>query len=299
VPAAVIDLRSLEVFFWVVKLGGFGRAAERLHMTQPAVSARISQIESRFGVRLLERAPNRAAAPTPKGMELYACAERMLALRSEVEARLSGGARQTEIVRIGIAETLVHTLLGKLIRRLHDLFPGITPEVTVDISPNLQAMLLKGEADVTLLLGPVSDPRVRNVLLCDHEMAWVASPSLALPDGSLGLPDLARWPILSYARGTLPHAQLEALFCRPELPTVRIFASSSLASIISMALDGIGIGVVPHTVAQAELRAGRLRLLRTEHALPPLRFTASVMATSASGLPSAIADLAAQVAAGS
>jgi DNA-binding transcriptional LysR family regulator len=44
----MVDLRSLEVFFWVVKLGGFGRAAERLHMTQPAVSGRISQIEAHF-----------------------------------------------------------------------------------------------------------------------------------------------------------------------------------------------------------------------------------------------------------
>jgi DNA-binding transcriptional LysR family regulator len=53
--SATVDLRSLEVFFWVVKLGGFGRAAERLRMTQPAVSGRISQIEARFGVRLLDR----------------------------------------------------------------------------------------------------------------------------------------------------------------------------------------------------------------------------------------------------
>ncbi|HEX3573968.1 MAG TPA: LysR family transcriptional regulator [Rhodopila sp.] len=302
----MVDLRSLEVFFWVVKLGGFGRAAERLHMTQPAVSARISQIEARFAARLLDRAPNRAAVPTPKGMELYAYAERMLSLQAELEARLSGGASQSGIARIGIAETLVHTMLGNVIRRLHQRHPGITPEITVEISPTLQTMLLAGEIDVAMMLGPVNDPRVRNVLLGDYEMAWVASPALPIGEAMLGAAtpgkatlgpaELARWPLLSYSRGTLPHTQLSALFSRPELPAVRIFSSSSLASVISMAVDGIGIGVVPLAVVQTELTAERLRLLNVEHALPPLRFTASSLATAMTGLAATIADVAGQVA---
>lgn len=292
----MVDLRSLEVFFWVVKLGGFGRAAERLHMTQPAVSGRISQIEARFGVRLLDRNANRPAVPTPKGMELYAYAERMLALRSELEATLAGGNNLCGIVRIGAAETLVHTLLNLFIQRLHHLHPGITPEITVDISPSLQTMLLTGELDVAMLLGPVNEPRVRNVLLCDYAMAWVASPALPIPDITLGLAELARWPILSYARGTLPHVQLSALFSRPDLPPARIFASSSLASIVCMAVDGIGIGVVPQVVAQSDLAAGRLRLLTVQPLLPPLRFTASTLATSVSSLAATVADVARQVA---
>jgi len=297
----MVDLRSLEVFFWVVKLGGFGRAAERLHMTQPAVSARLSQIEARFAARLLDRAPNRAAIPTPKGMELYAYAERMLSLQSELEARLSGGASQSGIARIGIAETLVHTMLGNVIRRLHQRHPGITPEITVEISPTLQTMLLAGEIDVAMMLGPVNDPRVRNVLLGDYEMAWVASPALPIRDATLGgaplgLAELARWPMLSYSRGTLPHTQLSALFSRPELPAVRIFSSSSLASVISMAVDGIGIGVVPLAVVRTELTAGRLKLLKVEHPLPPLRFTASSLATAMTGLAATIADVAGQIA---
>jgi DNA-binding transcriptional LysR family regulator len=292
----MVDLRSLEVFFWVVKLGGFGRAAERLHMTQPAVSGRISQIEAHFAVRLLDRAANRAAVPTAKGMELYAYAERMLSLRSELETALSDGGNPSGITRIGVSETLVHTLLGRFIQRLHQLYPGITPEITVDISPTLQTMLLTGELDVALLLGPVNDPRVRSVVLGDYEMVWVASPALKLGAGTLDLIDLVRWPILSYARGTAPHARLSALFFRPDLPAVRIFASSSLASILRMAVDGIGIGVVPHAVVQDELAAGQLVLLAVDHALPPLRFTATYLETAVAGLAATVADVAGHVA---
>ena len=292
----MIDLRSLEVFYWVVKLGGFGRAAERLHMTQPAVSGRISQMEARFNVRLLDRSSRRALAPTPKGLELHAYAERMLSLRSEMVARLTEAASLSGTLRLGAAETLVHTLLGPVLRRLHQLHPRVTPEITVDISPNLQSALLAGELDVALLLGPVNEPRVSNEALRDYELAWVASPGLALAAGRLGLAELARWPILSYARGTLPHAQLAQLFSRTDLPPARIFASSSLASILHMAVDGIGIGVLPRIMVDRDLADQRLLLLDVEPALPPLRFTASYLGTPGSGLAEAVARLARQVA---
>lgn len=294
----MVDLRSLEVFFWVVKLGGFGRAAERLHMTQPAVSGRISQIEARFNVRLLDRSSHKAPVPTSKGLELYAYAERMLSLRSELVSRLADSAGLSGVVRLGTAETLVHTLLGSLVRQLHELHPRVTPEITVDISPNLQSSLLAGELDVALLLGPLNEPRMRNVMLCDYALAWVASPEIGIGTGRLELPELAGWPILSYARGTQPHTQIAGLFSRPDLPPVRIFANSSLASIVRMAVDGIGIGIVPRAVAERELTEGSLRLLTVEPKLPPLRFTASYIATPGSGLAQTVAELAGQIAHG-
>ncbi len=289
------DLRSLEVFYWVVHLGGFGRAAERLHMTQPAVSGRIGQLEAAFGVRLLDRS-TRTLAATPKGVELYGYAERMLALRSEMMDRLTDPADLSGTVRLGTAETLVHTLLGPLLRELYQQHPRLTPEVTVDISPNLEEALLGGELDVVLLLGPSTDPRVRSLPLQDYELSWVACPGLPVAEGCLSLAELARWPILSYARGTLPHAQLARLFARPGLPPTRIFSNSSLASIVRMAVDGIGIGTLPLAVIGRELAEGQLRLLRVEPVLAPLRFTASILVSSDAGPAQAVAELASRVA---
>ena len=291
----MIDLRSLEVFFWVVKLGGFGRAAERLHMTQPAVSGRISQIEARFQIRLLDRSSHRAPVPTAKGLELYSYAERMLALRGELVAKLQASTDLSGTIRIGAAETLVHTLMGSLIHRLHALHPNVTPEITVDITPNLRIGLLSGELDVALLMGPLNEPNMRNVALCDYELCWVASPALALPEGRLGLAELARHPILSYARGTQPHAQLATLFRRATTPA-RIFANSSLASILRMAVDGIGIGILPLALVARDIAEGRLLLLDAEPKMPPLRFTASYVATPASGLAEVVAEMAGELA---
>ena len=291
----MIDLRSLEVFFWVVKLGGFGRAGERLHRTQPAVSARIAQIEARCGFRLLNRNGQRAPAPTPKGMELYDYAERILTLHAEMMAGLTGPAELAGMLRLGVVETVVQTSLGTLLRELHRLNPRVTPEIMVETSPGLRAALLAGELDLALMLGPVADPRVRNLPLRDFALAWVAGRDLGVGDGPVDLAELAAWPRRAYARGPLPHAPLAELLSRPDLPSPRLFANSSLATIVRMAVDGIGIGVVPRAAVELEIADGRLRLLDVAAELPPLHLTASYLADPEDNLAEAVAQLAARV----
>ncbi len=296
----MVDLRSLEVFFWVVKLGGFGRAAGRLRITQPGISQRISQIEARHNVKLLDRSSHKAVVLTAKGMEVYSYAERLLALHSEMMGCLSTPVALSGTVRIGVSETLVHTMLGDLVGCLHARHPLVTPEIVVDTSPNLQASLLSGKLDVALLLGPVNEPGARNVPMRDYELAWVAKPDLPLSDpvsgtGTLTLADLARWPILSYARGTQPHAAIADLFRRPDLPPSRIFASTSVASILRMALDGIGVGILPLAVVAGDIAAGRLAQLKVERTLAPLRYTASYLAMPGSGVAQSVAEMAARL----
>ena len=291
----VIDPRSLEVFYWTVQLGGFRRAAEKLHTTQPAVSARIAGLEAACGVRLLDRDRRRRVTPTPRGAELLHYAGRMMALQAEMLAALTDPASLRGTVRLGTSETVVHTWLTRLIRALHDAYPHVALDVSVDISTNLRAGLLGGELDVALLLGPVAAPGVRDLPLCEYPLAWVARPDMAV---GATLAELAAWPILTYARGTGPHEQLMALFAQrmPGQPRPRVFANSSVSSIVRMALDGIGVGLIAPAAIPRELAAGELRVLDGAPALPPLVFTASFADTPGSGLAAAVARMAQEVA---
>lgn len=63
------DFKALETFLWVVNLGSFRGAAQKLHTTQPAISQRIAQLEHEVGVRLLQR-DRRIASPTPAGRQM-------------------------------------------------------------------------------------------------------------------------------------------------------------------------------------------------------------------------------------
>ena len=292
----MIELRTLETFYWVARLGGFRRAAEKLNTTQPAVSARIAQLEQAFNTRLIDR-DKRHSALTPKGLELFAYAERMLALRTEMVMAVTEAGSLRGTVRLGVAETLVHTWLARLVKRLHERYPAITLEISVDVSANLRDALLAGELDVTLLLGPVGAPKITNLPLCRYPMAWIASPDLAVAAGRLTLVDLAAWPIITYARTTRPYREVTELFARVEIPRPRFFANSSLASIVRMTLDGIGISAIPPAVIAEELSAGRLRVLDVDTALPPLAFTASYVDQPDNALAAIVANLAESIAA--
>lgn len=296
-----IDLRSLEVFFWVVKLGGFSRAAEKLHMTQPAVSTRINQLEARLSAQLIDRSKHghRGLSPTNRGLELFDYAERMLALQAEFLTRMAESDKLSGMVRLGTSETLVHTMLSALIRRIHEEHPAVTLDITVDISPQLQTALLEGELDIALLLGPVNAPGVHNIPLPSYRQVWVTSRDLPIPSKGLSLADLAGWPLLSYGRKTMHHLQVSELFSRAGLPPVRIFTSSSASCIIRMAMDGIGVGLLPYKVVEEAVRQKQLRILDVRPAPPPLQFTASYISAPARTSAQVVAELARAVELGS
>jgi DNA-binding transcriptional LysR family regulator len=295
----MLDFRSLEVFYWVARLGGFRRAAERLNTTQPAISARIAQMEAEFGVRLLER-DRRQTRLTAKGTELLALAEKALAIRSEIVSRMTDPGLMGGRVRLGVSETIVHTWLSVLMRRLHAEYPQMGLEITVDISSNLRDALVGGQIDLALVLGPLSAPQVKNLPLCDYPLAWVASPDL--PVGRDGAPvtlaDIAHWPIITYGRATRPYIEIIELFNRSDLPPIQIHGNSSLSSIVRMTLDGIGISAIPPQVIGTELADGRLRILNCDTRLRDLVYTASYLGTPDNVLPGIVAEHARAVAEG-
>ena len=291
----MIDFRALETFYWVAELGSFRRTAEKLHTTQPAISARIAQLEEELATKLIERSRPRVGL-TPKGIEVLGYAKRLLALRRELMTVVEEKVRVRGALRLGVSETIVHTWLSELLRRLHREYPLVSPEVVVDISPNLRDSLLRGELDLAFLLGPISAPRVQNIRLCEYPLAWVASPELKIPRRKLSLSEVVRWPIITYARGTRPHAELVERFDRARCGQARIFANSSLASIVRMTLDGVGIGVLPVAAVRSWLDRGDLRRVSVGVKLSSLVFCAAYLDQLDFLLPSIVAEMAKQAA---
>lgn len=288
--------RSLEVFAWTARLGGFRAAAERLHTTQPAVSQRIAALEHELGVRLFDRAA-RGATPTAQGRALLGYAERMLALRDEMVAAVGSPGALSGRLRVGVSETIVHTWLSRLVERAHATHPNVALDIEVDVSPRLRAGLLGATLDLAFLLGPVDEAGVEDVPLCRYPLAFAASPALDLPPEPVPVAALLARPIITYARSTKPTRALAAALSVPGLPPPRLFGNSSLATIVRMTLDGIGVSVIPPAVVARELADGSLRLVRAEVDPPDLRYTASFPTGPADGLARRVAALAVEVAA--
>jgi DNA-binding transcriptional LysR family regulator len=290
----MIDFKALETLVWVATLKSFNRAAVKLHTTQPAVSQRIAQLEADIGHRLLER-EKRTVVPTEAGRRVIDYAERLLKLRSEMLHAVADKAAIRGTLRLGVAETIVHTWLSRFVERMAKAYPGLMLEIEVDITPNLRDRLLTQELDLVFVLGAFAVAQLHNLPLCNYRLAFLAGPGLTLPQ-PVGLDVLATHPIMTFSRNTRPYQLMRELFSAPNLPPVRIHASSSMATILRMAEDGLGIAAVPEAIAGLELASGRLRTLQTDVSLPELDFFASWRVTPEAGTVEAVATIAAEVA---
>src|ERR1700675_2378139 len=173
------DFKAIETFMWVVAPGSFRSAAQKLNPPQPAISQRIAQLEREVGVRLLQR-DRRMVLPTPSGRQLMVYAEKLIGLRSEMMAEVGDRSATRGVMRLGVAETIVHTWLPRLIKSVNTAYPNLSLEIEVDITPNLSARLLAQEIELAFVLGPLSISSVRNRPLCDYPIGFLASPALGL-----------------------------------------------------------------------------------------------------------------------
>ena len=291
------DFKALETFLWVVTLGSFRGAAQKLNTTQPAISQRIAQLEREFGVKLLQR-ERPMATPTPNGRQLMVYAEKLIGLRAEMMTAIGDRSAMRGVLRLGVAETIVHTWLPRLIERVNATYPNLSLEIEVDITPNLRARLLAQEIELAFVLGSLAASTVRNRVLCDYQAGFLASPSLRLGRRKLSVEEMAKFPIITFARKTQPYESVRALFNRPNLPPIRLHASASLATVIHMAIEGLGIAVIPTAIVETQLRDGRLRKLSTDLVLPPLTFWASWLDSPDTVAIETVAALASEIASG-
>ncbi|MEN4966776.1 LysR family transcriptional regulator [Brucella intermedia] len=269
----MVDFRGLETLVWVASLGSFRKAAEKLSATQPAISHRITQLEDQVGAKLLVR-DGRHAAPTAHGRIMLSYAEKMLALRAEMLSQIRDKSAVRGVVRLGAAESIVQTWLPDFIKKVSEVYPQLSIEIEVDISLNLQAMLLNQEIDIAFLQGAVSAPRACNRLLCEYPIGFIAKSDLKLPK-TVTISDIASYPIITFSRKTQPYEVVKSLFNHSSFSRVKIHASASMATAIKMALDGMGVAVIPIDLVFNEISDGKLKVLECDASIPSLSFFAS------------------------
>jgi DNA-binding transcriptional LysR family regulator len=209
---------------------------------------------------------------TPKGREALVYAKRLLHLRGEMREAFRDPSTVRGIVRVGVSESIVHTWLPTLIRRVAETYPNLRPEIEVDISPNLLDGLVTRELHLALLLEPINDENVRSRRLCEFPVRFIASEEIKFPRKSLALEDIVKHRIITFARHTQPYLELEKMLDSAKLDAT-IWASASLEAVVRLALDGCGVAVIPPDIIakRADTRK-ELRELNTEIKLPNLDY---------------------------
>ncbi|GGE28261.1 LysR family transcriptional regulator [Primorskyibacter flagellatus] len=269
------------------------RAAQSLNVTQPAVSARIKGLEESLGVALFERR-GAGLTLTKRGDMLVRYAEQFETLAEQVTATIIAPEGIERQLRLGVAETVAQSWLPDFVAALHQHFPKVGIEMNVDVSTNLREQLLDREIDLAVLLGPVSEASVANILLPGFEMAWYVAAGVTMPDDPAAL--IGAHPVITYARNTRPHRELkQALFDRVG-PGVQVFTSSSLSACFRMVEAGLGVAALPRALGTDAERRGLLRTFDPGWLPVPLQFTASYVGDPKSHVVETAARLALEVA---
>ncbi|MGB0695426.1 MAG: LysR family transcriptional regulator [Rhodospirillaceae bacterium] len=291
-----MNLKQIETFVWVATLGSFRKAAEKLNSSQPAISSRIDALETLLGVKLFERHAGRFTL-SAKGMELLPYAQKLFLMSVMFKERACEANTLSGVLRLGVSETIVHTWLSEFLKRVHDQYPMVTIELTVDVTSTMRDELVARSLDLSFLMGPISMYSIENAFLCDYELAWICRSDFDLPEGDIPLADLLSKPILTYARNTRPFAEIHALTKKEGIAIPRLFPSTSLSACQRMTEDGLGIGTLPMALIKDALAQGSLRKLETSWSPSSLVFTASYPREPVNPIAEHMAALAVEVAA--
>jgi len=289
-----IPFDQLHTFLTVVRLGGVRKAASGLSLTQPAVTARIKNLEEALCCELFDRTSS-GMRLTKRGELLLAHAERFEYLAEQVERDVASPEGVEGRLRMGVSETIAQCWLPDLIARLHTLYPNLEIEFNVDISINLRTSLLNRELDLAILLGPISDYSVDNVELPGFELAWYAAcdPAQAVIEALE-----FRKPVITYARHTRPFRELKALLFDKVGPDISLFPSSSLSACFRLVEANLGVAALPRLLGQPFVEQQKIREFDPGWVPPPLSFTASFLGEPRSHLVERAAGLAREVALG-
>ena len=251
----MINLRQLQCLVAVSDTLHFRRAAERLNLSQPALSAQITQLENQLGVVLLERS-RRKVLLTPLGREVQTRAKAILRDVAELEEtiRHHGQTPLSGTLRVGVLRTLGPYLLPHILPQMRAHFPDLKLYLREEPRERLLAELALGELDIALIsAAPTSDDHLTVMPLFDEPL-WLILPLGHRLENQNAVHDhqLAGEHLIMLEVGDGIRAPALALCQRSGAAPHPDFHATSLDSLRQMVATGLGTTLLPALYVQAE-----------------------------------------------
>jgi DNA-binding transcriptional LysR family regulator len=282
-----MNLRFVEAFYWVVSLRSVSRAAERMHLTQSAMSSRVAALEQELGTLLLDRRDKQFRV-TAAGQRFFGYAERLLTLQREIKAELGTVQAQPMRLRVGAIESVLHSWLMDWVHGLRAAQPQLALELTVESSPVLLDQLARGTLDIALTALPAGGGLPSRALQ-PMEMVFVGHAQHHRRR-RWSLADLARLELLTFQRGSQPQVALADLLQRAGLEPLRLHTVSSISAIAQLVADGLGVATLPRAVLDRLGERLPLKALACDTTLPPLPLHANWRDDPSSPAPRRLID---------
>lgn len=251
-----MTLRHIKVFLTVYKTQNMTLAAEQLHLTQPAVTRVIKEIENYYGVCLFERL-NRRLYVTESGRRLYAQALHLIDTFESMEKEMRN-LDTFGLLRIGSTIALGSYLLPELIFIFQKQIPQIQVQVTVSNRRTLQKMLLNNQLDIALIEGGVDDSHLHGEAFGGDRLVLITPPyHPLLKKKDVTLLDLLAYPLLLREKNSSVRIFVEQLFAVEGLPPLNPhWESASTQAIVQAVSYGMGISLLPEPLVKRDILLG-------------------------------------------
>ncbi len=264
-PPERIESRQLRYYIAVAEEASYRRAAERLHIAQPALSRHIQALESAMGVRLLERNKHQVKL-TPAGRVALDRAKVLIKYMDDlILAARRAAEGETGTLRIGFISFVAYEYLPKMLRVFRARYPDVGIELQEFMVMQQFEMLLDDRIDLAVLRPLYKDPRIATRTIARSRFV-VALPGdhPLLEKRSVRMADLAGEEFITLPKRHGPsfHAQIMSFCAGAGFTPAIVREASDGQAVIGLVASGMGVAVVPESVAKLNTAGVQYRLVR-------------------------------------
>ena len=263
------EIRQLRYFLTVAEEMHFGRAARRLHMTQPPLSQAIQALEAQLGAQLFERT-RRSVALTAAGRALVPEAQHLLQQAEGLKALVQrASAGESGQLSLGFVSNADYSVLPQALRDFRLAYPGVQldlQEATTDVQLEL---LSAGKLDLGMLIPPLPDKLKSELdylplLLEPLVLAVAESSAIAKRKGKISLTQCAEQPLIIFPRRLAPgfHDLILGCFRDAGVTPLIVQEAIQMQTIIGLVSAGMGIALVPQSVSNLKRPGVEYRALK-------------------------------------
>ena len=254
-----MELHQLRGFYEIAREGSFTKAADRLFVTQPAISLQLKALEDELGERLVERSRGRARL-TPAGQLLY---QRARSVFDELDGMRDDMDALRQVLRgrvtVGTSDTNCTYVLPEVLVEFRERHPGVEVDIRNKMSSEVGRLVLEDEVDFGLATLPLRHPNLDSEALFTRRDLLICPPDHALAARhSVQMKTVMRESLLVLEEGSRSRELLEQAFHEAEMDMTASMSLGSIEVIKRFVEIGFGIAVVPAISVEVEAAAGRL-----------------------------------------
>ncbi len=258
-----MTVRHMKIFKTVCECGcSITKAAEKLNMTQPAVSLAVSELENYYGIKLFDRISRRLYL-SEAGKMFLEYANTITLTFDDMEKRVRSWEK-TGVVRVGASISIGAMLMPEYVKKFAAENPDTKVTVKINRSEELEALLFENKLDFALIEGIVHDQNLVYEDFMEDRLALVAA--IGFPTDTIKKEEIYAYDFLLREKGSGTREIFESTLTSVSCPLPEpAWESMSTAALINAAEAGLGVAVVPYRMAVERLKSGSIREIHIEN----------------------------------